>query len=146
MTAEPTDQLELSLQETGQQYSKFSIKEFRKLLGPGVYVVYSKEEFLYIGSSKNISGRMSNSNHARLREALAREDSNVITIFARSEKHARAIESELIADLQPIFNCVGKSRNASASRKIAERDYREPPVDFSRRTRAKLNNFYILDE
>ena len=91
-----------------------------KFLGPGVYVAKTPTEVLYVGSSKNIFGRTSEASHEALRNAMKVEGCEISIIIASSEKHARTLESYLIAERQPRFNKTGKQKGASAYKDILE--------------------------
>jgi len=116
----PTEPYTAEINRYGRELFKFTVKDFQKFLGPGVYIAKTPTEFLYVGSSRNIFGRTSEKSHAALREALKVEGCQIWILCASSEQQARHMEGYLIAENQPRFNKVGKSKNSSAYRHIEE--------------------------
>lgn len=106
------------LNRYGRELLKFDGRDFKKLLGPGIYAAVSGDEFLYVGSSNCLLGRLSDTKHESLRKALQVEGCEVWVIIAASEAQARHLESWLIAEHQPRFNKVGK--RGCAYRSLAE--------------------------
>jgi excinuclease UvrABC nuclease subunit len=122
MTLEPSpnEPFTVEMNRYGKELYKFSVREFKKFLGPGVYVARTETEFLYVGSSNNIFGRTSTRSHEALRAALAIEGCKIWILIASSERQAREMEAYLIAENQPRFNKTGKSRNSGTYKHIQE--------------------------
>lgn len=116
----PNEPYTAEINRYGRELFKFTVKDFKKFLGPGVYLAKTADEFLYVGSSRNIFGRTSERSHAALREALKVEGCQIWILAASSEQQARHMEAYLIAENQPRFNKVGKSKNSAAYRDIEE--------------------------
>lgn len=107
------------LNSYGNEQIEFSsLSDFKKLLGPGVYGAVAGEEFLYVGFSKCIMGRISKKTHKALKMALEIPGCRIIVVLAKSEAHARSMESVLIAHHQPRFNVAG--RKGSMYRALVE--------------------------
>ena len=88
--------------------SIISQPDFKRLIGPGVYVIWCRGERLYIGSSKNIIHRLTNPTHASVRKAL--EEADWIELhFCTTESEAREREWRWIAMFKPKLNLTGKS-------------------------------------
>jgi len=110
----------LEMTRYGKELFKFSVRQFKKFLGPGVYVAKAGDEFLYVGSSKNLFSRTSEKTHSALQAAMEVEGCEIWILLASSEMNAREMETYLIAENQPRFNKVGKSANNRAYRHIQE--------------------------
>lgn len=82
------------------------IRDLRKLLGPGVYILKSPERVLYVGMAKNILARISDNAHASFRSAI-KEAHIIQVILAKSVAHAQGLETELIQKMQPKYNVRG---------------------------------------
>lgn len=82
------------------------IKDLRKLLGPGVYILKSPLRVLYVGMAKNVLARISDNAHASFRSAI-KEAHIIQVILAKSVAHAQGLETELIQKMQPKYNVRG---------------------------------------
>lgn len=116
------------LEDVGSKMFSFNgLQPIRELLGPGVYMVLSHtDEPLYIGMAGNILARISDESHTAIRRAF-KEGYRLYVIIARSEAHARGMETELIQKMQPKFNVRGKAsqRLIEFYRKRAEQEEKE---------------------
>ena len=79
---------------------------FRKLTGPGVYIVWNNDRHcLYVGSARNVLSRISIVDHAALGPA-AKDVYAVWVICCRGEAQARELEAFWIHKFKPLLNKV----------------------------------------
>src|SRR5260221_4281866 len=109
VSAERIDHPE-GLNDYGLECFSMHADGFWKLTGPGVYLamrgIGENLEVLYIGSAKNLLARISEPAHDSLREAFKFTDCRLLITLCKSEKHARDVESMLIAAYKPTLNIV----------------------------------------
>ena len=94
------------LADTDLLTASISLRHLRWLLGPGVYAIFGRVGALYVGSAKNIIGRISEESHESFRKAVA-EGTSLDLVFAKSEAHARDLEAQYIRILSPKYNVRG---------------------------------------
>ena len=99
------------------------LKDLKLLMGPGIYILRSHREFLYVGMAKNILARITDSTHIACKRAF-KEAHCLDIICASSEGYARGIETELIQKLQPKYNVRGTWVGPPETKEFA-RDFRE---------------------
>lgn len=88
---------------------QFNADWFRKMLGPGVYLINNKTSMLYVGMASNLLSRISSPEHQAVIESLKDERvDQVMLIPARSREHAAAMENSYISEFQPKYNIAGK--------------------------------------
>lgn len=90
------------------QFVEFNVKMFKKLLGPGVYVINGIREVLYVGMARNLLSRISSPDHEAVLSSLKEPVEQVIMIPCKSEAHARDVETSTIRLHQPKYNLRGK--------------------------------------
>lgn len=82
------------------------LRDLKLLMGPGVYLLRSHAEPLYVGMAKNVLARVTDEAHTACQQAF-KEAVFFDVICAHSEEHARGLETELIRKLQPKYNVRG---------------------------------------
>jgi hypothetical protein len=115
------------LEDIGSKMLSFNgLSDFKRLLGPGVYMLCNQKETLYVGMAKNVLVRIADESHSAVRSALKEAD-QLFVILASGEAHARGIETELIRSRQPKYNVRGKMSPEEVEyyRKQAEKAERE---------------------
>ena len=75
----------------------------KRFYGPLVYVIFSENEVLYIGSSKNGLSRPLGHNHKHIK-LLMNNIAKLAIMYCQSEGESRAIEQELITLYKPKLN------------------------------------------
>ena|SRR6202790_864818 len=91
-----------------KEFFSFDVVSFRKLIGPGIYVVIGRGQTLYVGMAKNVLARMTDPAHAGLEQAFKEPIEQIFIMLARSEAHARQMEADYIRLHQPKYNQRGK--------------------------------------
>lgn len=116
------------LEDVGSKMLSFDgLQPLKEMMGPGVYMVLShSNEPLYVGMAGNVLARISDESHVALRKAL-RQGYRLFIILAKSEDHARGMETELINKMQPKYNVRGKASPEEIEyyRKQAEQEDKE---------------------
>lgn len=112
-----TDEIEGNLIE-------FDVRWFKRLRKPGIYFINGWIQPLYVGMATNLLARISSPEHDAVVNSLKEQVSQILLVPAKSEAHARDMETAYIRALQPKYNVRGKYSKFQLIR-IFEQDFKE---------------------
>lgn len=90
------------------QLIEFDVKWFKRLRKPGIYLINGASEMLYIGMARDLLARLCSREHEAVIKSLKEFVTQILIVPAKSEAHARDLETQYIRSLQPKYNIKGK--------------------------------------